>query len=137
MKNILQIFACEGCSYIGKDGKRYVTMARPYKPEKYEYVSKFERQYDYSPIIIFGDDTGEETETVYSDRMLQWDYKKTDKLLMKHFGKRSQHFNDKDPALVEKFLQERFDYPNLKLLMIVEWCNVSNGYPYWSFHFTK
>jgi hypothetical protein len=126
-----------GCEYTGTDGKRHMTVSMPYQPERYEYKSKFDYPYTYSPIIIFGEDTGKEQECVYSDRMFQWDYEKTEKLLIKYFGSPGQYFNDKDPAQIEKFLQERFDYPNLKLLMIVEWCNVSNGYPLWSFHFTK
>lgn len=126
-----------GCEYIGNDGKSHMTMAIPYKPEEYEFKSKYSHPYSYSPIIIFGEDNGKEQECVYSDRMFQWDYEKTEKLLMKYFGKPSQYFNDKDPAIVEKFLQERFGYHNLKLLMIVEWCNVATGYPLWSFHFTK
>jgi hypothetical protein len=133
-----QIIMCgPGCDYIGNDGMRHTTMAIPYKPEEYEIKSKYSHPYSYSPIIIFGDESVKADDAIYSDRMFQWDFEKTEKLLMKHFGERSQHFNDKDPAMIEKFLQERFNYPNLKLHMIVEWCNVSNGYPLWSFHYSR
>lgn len=133
-----QVFTCS--TYLGNDGTEHFTIDRPYHPEQWEVRSKYEYPYSYSPFIIYGHEIKNtninDHGTVYSDRMFQWDYKKTNRWLKKIFGNENQYFNNKDPALVEKFLQKRFNYPRLRLDMIVEWCNLSNGYPLWSFHYT-
>ena len=107
----------------------------PYKPNQYPIQSQSQHPYSYSPFIVWGEEKDNET-VQYSDRLYQQNFELTEKLCKTHFGDRGQHFNNRNPELIESFLKERLDRPNLKLHMIVEWCNVSNGYPYWSFHFT-
>jgi hypothetical protein len=38
---------------------------------------------------------------------------------------------------LENFLRDYFDNPNLRLIAMMEGCNVSNGYPYYLFIFNK
>ncbi len=110
---------------------------QPYKSDDYEFRSKEEYPYSYSPIILFGQED-DNTTCVYSDRIEQWDRTLTDKLYEKHMGKNFHgDYSDADPVQVEAFLKERLKHPNLKLITVVEWCNPSNGYPYWSFYYTK
>ena len=119
--------------FMGNDGNVHPLNA--YRPNEYEYRSQHEYPYSYSPFIVWGEDRN--CECVYTDRLFQWDHKLTDALLVKHFGSQNQYFNCKRPELVEKFLQERLNLPNLKLVTIVEWCNMSSGFPLWSLHYTK
>jgi hypothetical protein len=125
----------EGCSYVGTDGKEHTTFSRPYQPSEYPIRTRHQYPYSYSPIVIFGDEN-EKAHSQYSDRLYEQNYDLTDKLCQKHFGNKGQYFNNRDPEKIEAFLKERLGHPTLKLTMIVEWCNVSNGYPLWSFHFT-
>lgn len=118
------------------DSHNFVMQCFPrrfYKPEEHGERTKSEHPYSYSPIIVFGNETPGTT-CVYDDRMYSWDSKKMQKLSKKHLG--AGDFSCQSPKKVEAFLAEYFNKPNLKLHMIVEWCNVSNGYPYWSFHYT-
>ena len=122
-----------GPMYFGNDGEMHPLNA--YKPKEYEYRSRHEYPYSYSPFIVWGQDIN--CECVYTDRLFQWDHKRTCDLLIKHFGSENQYFNCKRPELVEKFLQDRLDLPKLKLMTIVEWCHMGNGYPLWSLHYIK
>lgn len=112
--------------------------ARQYKSDEYEYRSREEYPYSYSPIILFGNDDSnvDGTTCVYSDRIEQWNRKLTDELYEKHMGKNFHgSFDDAQPGQVQAFLRERLNKPDLCLRFIVEWCNQSNGYPYWSFYY--
>jgi hypothetical protein len=132
--NIAQCLAScfnTGLSYQDKDGQMHTFNPYPYKPKQYPIRNQVQNPYSYSPIIIWGEEKEKET-AQYSDRLYQQNFEATEKMCLTHFGDRGQHFNRR----IESFLKERLDYPNLKLHMIVEWCNVSSGYPYWSFHFT-
>jgi hypothetical protein len=108
---------------------------RPYQPHKYEVLSREEHPWSYSPIIIFGND--EELSGIYSDRIEQWDEKLTKTLYAKHMGKDFHgNYAFAKPEQIQAFLRERLNKPTLVLKTVVEWCNQSNGYPYWSFHFS-
>lgn len=107
----------------------------PYKPETYEILSREDHPWSYSPIIIFGRDEG--LSCIYSDRIEQWDEKLTKALYAKHMGKNFHgNYAFATPAQIQEFLRERLNKPKLVLKTVVEWCNQSTGYPYWSFHFT-
>lgn len=74
--------------------------------------------------------------TVYTDRLLQWDYKLTRKLLTKYFDngttdKGGDWWNNRSASRIQEFLRERFDNPKLTVVLVMEYCNVSNGYPLW------
>lgn len=92
--------------------------------------------YSYDGFVIWR--AGENSEIkscVYSDRLYQQDYKKFNKLCKKHFGDEGQYFDRRNPEKTEEFLRDWFDKPNLRLIVIMQWCNASSGYPLWSFHF--
>lgn len=73
--------------------------------------------------------------TIYSDRLLQWDYDKHNLLCKKHFGNRGQWWNQREPEKIEAFLRDWCDEPNLKLILVMEYCNQSSGYPCWRFDY--
>lgn len=45
--------------------------------------------------------------------------------LLKHFGKSIQV----DPKVMQAILRERFDKPTLEIVVMLDGCNVSNGFP--------
>lgn len=93
--------------------------------------------YSYDPYVQWRDGSNEEIECcVYSDRLMQWDFDKFNSCCQKVFGDRGQLFNQRQPKQIEQFLSLYFDTP-IKLIVIQEGCNVSNGYPYWIFHYKK
>jgi hypothetical protein len=77
----------------------------------------------------------EAKDTIYSDRLLQWDYQKYNELSEKHFGNKSQNWYDRQPEKIEAFLRDWCEAPNLKLVLVMEYCNQSSGYPVWRFDF--
>ncbi len=100
-------------------------------------VKKTKREYPYSydPYVVWKNDYVEgKSNTVYSDRLLQWDYKKFEECCMDVWGNHRQGFNDRTPEDIEKFLCKYFG-KEVKLTVIMECCNVSNGYPIWIFYY--
>lgn len=94
--------------------------------------------YSYDEFVVFRNGTNSEiNSTIYSDRLKSWDYELTEKLSKKHFGETGDYYTHRSPSVIEKFLQERLELPELRLVVLTEGCNVSNGYPYWVFHFNK
>lgn len=73
--------------------------------------------------------------SVYSDRLYQWDSEKFNKLCLKHFGDQGQCFYDREVTKIEAFLREYNNKPELQLVSIEQGCHVSNGYPFWVFHY--
>lgn len=107
-------------------------LGQPVKRSKYEYP------YSYDAHVLHRlRDNVDGMTSVYSDRMMQWDWDKFHDSCQEVFGDKGQLFNvpDRSPELIEKFLQLYFDEPELQLIAVEEGCNVSNGYPYWVFHF--
>jgi hypothetical protein len=95
--------------------------------------SKSEYPYSYSGFITYRNGENKEANsTIYSDRLLQWDYKKYNILSKKHFGNEGQIFYSRSPKKIEAFLKDWFS-KDLKIIFIMEYCNVSNGFPYWRF----
>ena len=73
------------------------------------------------------------TSCVYTDRLLQWDWDKYNKLRKKHFGDQAQMWSGDDPEKVQAFLRDYNDDPGLVLHYIMKCCNVATGYPIWIF----
>ncbi len=73
--------------------------------------------------------------SIYSDRLLQWDFDKHDRLCMKHFGNKGQLWSDRDPEKIEAFLRDWCEDPELKLHYIMRCCNQATGFPIWCFVF--
>lgn len=78
----------------------------------------------------------EATNTVYSDRLFQWDSKKHDEFCQKHFGNTGQYWDRREPDKIQEFLS---DYLNEKVILckIEQHTNASNGYPLWRFDYRK
>lgn len=95
----------------------------------------FSHPYSYDPFTIWKRQGAAPNDSVYSDRLLQWDFKKHNELCQKHFGNKGQRWDNRSPELIEKFLQDYLDDPTLSLCEVIEGCNQSNGYPYWCFRF--
>jgi len=96
--------------------------------------TKQEHPYSYDGFVTYRNGKNEEINNdVYSDRLLQWNYNKSRVLMQKYFGESGDYWSGRNPKKIQKFLSEYFDKPNLKLILIMEYCNVSSGYPVWRF----
>jgi len=99
-------------------------------------VTKTKDKYPYSydgHVTWRGMENQHNQNTVWTDRLYQWDYEKYNNLCEKYFGNTSQYWNNREPEKVELFLQDYLEKPNLKLVLIMEYCNASSGYPLWRF----
>ena len=99
------------------------------------YQNKFDYPYSYDPFSSFYRDDATPNHTVYSDRFHLWGEEKYSAACMKAFGESSAHFNKREPEEIEAFLRHYYSDDKLILTRIVEWCNKSNGYPYYCFYF--
>lgn len=91
-----------------------------------------EYPYSYDGHVIAGDVTGMKgDDTVYTDRLLQWNRKKHDNLCKKHFGDEGQDWRDRHMDKVQDFLRDWNDNPKLEVIRVMQYCNASNGYPLW------
>lgn len=111
------------CCYGGKPSKFW--------DDRDSFKSKSEFPYSYDPICIWGDEYADNNGSIYTDRLLHWDFPKHDELCMKHFGDKGQYWNNRDPNKIEAFLRDWVDDQELELIYITEFCNLSNGYPTW------
>ena len=106
-----------------------------YFPER-ENFTKQEKPYAYSPFFTFGShSTIAGASADYTDRYLSWGAEKF-RAAQKVAGIKGDWWNTATPAQVQKFVTAYYG-KGYKLVGIVEWCNVSSGYPHWSIHFTK
>ena len=55
--------------------------------------------------VDYNSENKEINDTVYSDRLYQWDYEKYNKLCEKHFGDKGQYFSNRNPKNIENFLK--------------------------------
>ena len=97
--------------------------------------------YNYDEFVIWKRELNTElyikdSEAVYSDRLMQWDFKKFNKCCMQVFGNSGQYFSSRKPEDIEKFLSIYLD-TEIELNIIVEGCNQANGYPYWVFIYKR
>jgi hypothetical protein len=98
--------------------------------------TKFEYPYSYDGFVTYRNGENSEANcTLYSDRMIR--EKEYRELSKKHFGNEGQMFFDRSPKKIEEFLRDLCEDPELKLIFVMEYCNVSNGYPLWRFEFRK
>lgn len=96
--------------------------------------TKVSHPYSYDCHVIWrGGRNDEAKHAVYHDRMQQWDWDKYERCRKLHLN--NQGFANADPKKVEAFLRDYNDDQDLRLIIIQEGCNVSNGYPYWVFHY--
>lgn len=91
--------------------------------------------YNYDAFVLW-DNGHPARNTVYSDRLYQWDADKHNALCEKHFNSRGQYWNKRDPKTIEAFLCDYLG-ENIELCRVSEYCNPSNGYPCWRFDYTE
>ena len=102
--------------------------------------TKFTHPYSYDGFVTWRGVSSKKQDkirkdTVYSDRLYQWDWEKYNKLCKKYFGDVGQYFSNRNPKKIEAMLQEYCKEPKLNLTLIMEYCNQSSGYPVWRFDF--
>lgn len=98
--------------------------------------TKAEYPYSYDGFVTWrGGENSEITSTIYSDRLRMWDKEKRelDGLLEKHFGGTGDYWFNRSPEAIEAFFRDYLKKPELKLILVMEYCNWSNGYPLWRF----
>lgn len=103
-----------------------------------EYGKPIERTpmthpYSYEGFVTYRNGKNSEANcTIYSDRLLRQDYEKARLLMKKHFGESGDYYSNREPQKIEDFLSE-FLNKKVKIIFIMEYCNQSDGYPYWRF----
>lgn len=100
--------------------------------------TKASHPYNYDPIMQFLADEHETLEgsTVYTDRLMQFDYEKANRLMQKHFGDTGHYWDKRAPEAIEAFMRDWNDDPELKLIAVIEYCNHATGYPTWRLDYT-
>lgn len=99
-----------------------------------EMRTKQDYPYSYDPFFTYGDrETMEGCQTVYSDRLSQWDYEKNRTAIANNFSK-DRTFLGQSPRAYQAYLSEYYGR-KVKLGAVAEGCNVANGYPYLIFFF--
>lgn len=94
----------------------------------------FSHPYSFDGYVVWSSGTYEEYNTVWSDRLLQWDYDKTRRLMGVHFGSFGDYYDDRTPQKIQSFLSDYFERP-IQLHRIMKYCNQSSGYPVWRFDY--
>jgi hypothetical protein len=109
-------------TYVDLDGNPVKRTKRDY-PYSYDFFVKWKK--DYNQDI---------SDAVYSDRLWQWDGQKFDTCCMEVWGNNGQTFYGRNPEEIETFLIKYFG-KKIKLTAIMEGCNVSSGFPIWTFFY--
>jgi len=120
-----------------------VKLTRTDIPEQYhqflpENITKDRHNYPYtySPFLIFFNEKSkkEATTTIYTDRLLEWDYEKHNSLCKKHFGDKRQHWDCRDSEKIQAFLS---DWTGKKVVLVanIQYVNLASGYPVWRLDF--
>ena len=92
--------------------------------------------YSYDGFVTWKNDS-KPNNTVYSDRLYQWDSKKYNENCKKHFGNEGQVFYDREPEKIEIFLRDYLDNDSLILCRIMQYCHQARGYPIWRFDYKE
>lgn len=90
--------------------------------------------YSYSPFRVYKRNWSFKDKSVDSDRLFEWDSDKYNEISKLVFGNTGQNFRNRHPAEIQNFLQRYFGR-RLLITGIMECCNLSNGYPYWTFYY--
>ena len=97
--------------------------------------TKSEYPYSYDGYVLWrNSDNTKKADTVYSDRLHQWDSNKTNRLWGKHC--KGKNWTNVSSDSLRVFLSEWNNEPNLKIVFLMEYCNGSNGYPVWRVDYT-
>lgn len=101
--------------------------------------SKHEHPYSYSPHVQWqADDKTLAWAKLANDKLCYTDtdkimtsWTRCNSLMRKHFGNEGQYWTDRDPKAIEAFMRDWTECPDIVLLKVTDYCNASNGYPYW------
>jgi hypothetical protein len=97
---------------------------------------KYEYPYSYDGFVTWrGGENKEANATIYIDRLMRSDYEKYNRLCKKHFGNKFQMWFSREPEKIESFLRDWFGDEKLRLILVMEYCNVSSGFPLWRFDY--
>lgn len=122
-KSVTMLFntGWDGASYLDEHGRptRRTPVTNPYS-------------YDGFVLWVNADESIQASDTVYTDRMWQWDPAKYDRLHQQHFGDTAQlRWNEHPPGGIEAFLRDYRERPDLVLVRVMQYCNLASGYPVW------
>lgn len=121
-------FAVSGCFNFGQVDEFGLPVKR----------TKHDHPYNYNGFVTWrGGENSEVTGTIYSDRLLQLDYTRYNKLSKKHFGDEAQMWFDRSSEKIQEFLRDWTNDKNLRLIFVMEYCNQSSGYPLWRFDYAS
>ena len=107
--------------------------------------TKQSHPYCYDPFTIWGAPRPNKAcnDTVYTDRLDQWDSAKYARLARKHYQSGESCYERPFDShhckghLIERFLRDWFDDFELKLLRVVEYCSPATGYQTWRLDYTS
>lgn len=103
-------------------------------------ITPKDSQYGYDGYVTWmksGSTGADATDSVYSDRLFREDIAKFERLMMEVFNSKGQYFNN-DPDKIEQFLNKFYNGKiKLELIYVMQYCNKSDGNPYWRFAFKK
>lgn len=74
----------------------------------------------------------EKSHVVDSDRLFQWDSEKFNACCMEVWSNKGQYFSSRSPEEIQDFLSKYLEKA-VTLIAVLQYTNVSSGYPYWSF----
>jgi len=125
------IFDGDGWSFKGRHHRdEYADLPESFRPHHGEgRRTRYSHPYSYDPFICCGSN-GPTNEGCYSDRLFSWDRKKAEACAERHLNGVSEYG---DLKKVQEFLRDFFDEPKLKLVYVLQMCNVSSGCPVWYF----
>jgi len=95
--------------------------------------TKWSNPYNYDPIIQFVTDE-QPNNSVYTYRLIGFNLEKYSDLCLKHFGNfgNSDHYwNNRSPEKIQSFMRDWTDNEKLKVVNVVEYCDIETGYPTW------
>lgn len=98
--------------------------------------TKSSHPYSYDPFTVWGGSSKECNGSEYTDRLAEW-YPKYHEIGRRIFGDRRWFGTHCHGEKIEEFLRELRSDPTLKLTRVVEYCNVSSGYPVWRVDFNS
>jgi len=93
---------------------------------------RFSYPYTYDPFMVWFNKEAKQpaVTSIYTDRLLGWDFEKHDRLCQKYFGNKGQRWQERDPKKIEAFLS---DWTEKKIILVanIQYVNISSGFPTW------
>ena len=109
-----------------------ITDGRDYLPQPRPIRTVTAHPHSHDPFYNWKRTDVKANGSVYTDRLLQWDWDKHNCLSEKHFGDRAQVlWGQRDPAKVEAFLRDWNEDLELVLVAIIQYVNHASGFPLW------